>query len=46
MHSYDSFPSELDLDTLVTVTFRDGDTLTGLAGIFNWSLVVSYILAV
>jgi hypothetical protein len=45
MHSYDSFPPELELDTLVTVTFRDGETLTGMAGIFNWSLVVSYTLA-
>ena len=46
MHSYDSFPPELDLDTRVSVPFADGETLTGLAGIFNWSLVTSYILAV
>jgi hypothetical protein len=43
---YDTFPPELDLDTPVTVTLPDGTTQTGPAGIFNWSTVTSYILAV
>lgn len=38
------FPSELELDTIVTVVFADGTTRTEIAGIFDWSTVVSYSL--
>ena len=42
---YKTLPSELDLDTLVTVTFANGSTRTEIAGIFDWTTISSYILA-